>query len=122
MLRSIETRSATTPGGNLRISGADRYETAAQISFVTGWEQSNTVAVFLASGTSLPDALAVGPSTAGAGPLLLTERDRLPDATRAELARLRPCTIVVVGGTPSVFDAVLTDAEQYVDHTGCDPV
>lgn len=119
VLRSIETKSTVTPSGNFRLSGADRYETAAQISYVTGWDQSNTIAVFLASGTSLPDALAMGPSTLTAGPLLLTERDRLPDATRTELARLRPCMIVVAGGTPSVSDAVMADAEQYVDHTGC---
>ncbi|MFD0485682.1 cell wall-binding repeat-containing protein [Kineococcus sp. GCM10028916] len=119
-LRSVETKSAQTAAGNLRVSGADRYETAAQISVLGGWDHDTTLAVFLASGTSFPDALALGNTFSGSGPLLLTERDTLPAATRAELARIRPCFIVVAGGAPSVSDAVFADAEQYVDHTGCD--
>lgn len=113
----VSTRSAVSAGGNLRVSGRDRYETAAEMSFLT-WEPETAAVVFLASGTSLPDALAVGPSARDLGPVLLTERDRLPDATRAELQRLRPCLVVVVGGTPSVSDAVFADAEQYADPAG----
>lgn len=119
-LRSIQTKSSQTVGGNVRLSGADRYATAAQISYQYGWEHDDTTAVFLASGTNFPDALALGTTFSGWGPVLLTERDRLPDATRAELARIRPCFIVVAGGAPSVSDAVFADAEQYVDHAGCD--
>lgn len=118
-LQSIETKSSRTVGGNFRLSGNDRYETAAQISFQYGWEHDDTTAVFIASGANFPDALALGTTFSGWGPVLLTERDRLPDATRTELARIRPCFVIVAGGTPSVSDAVLADAEQYVDHTGC---
>ncbi|MEW1960102.1 cell wall-binding repeat-containing protein [Kineococcus sp. NPDC059986] len=102
----------------LRWSGSDRYATAAEISRQTGWDNGNTLVVFLASGTSLPDALALGPATTGAGPVLLTERDRLPDATRAELQRLHPCLLVVAGGAPSVSQAVVDDASQYADVNG----
>ncbi|PRY16854.1 cell wall-binding repeat-containing protein [Kineococcus rhizosphaerae] len=111
------TRSALSPRGNVRVSGRDRYETAAEVSFLT-WRPGTASVVFLASGTSLPDALAVGPSANGLGPVLLTERDRLPAASRAELQRLQPCLVVVVGGTPSVSDAVFADAEQYTNPTG----
>ncbi|MCI2240464.1 cell wall-binding repeat-containing protein [Paenibacillus sp. TRM 82003] len=104
--------------GNLRLSGSDRYETAAEVSAAV-WEPGAAPIVFIASGTSFPDALAAGPSTLGVGPLLLTERDALPAATRAELQRLRPCYVVAVGGTASVSDAVFTDAEQYADPAGC---
>ncbi|WP_432509520.1 cell wall-binding repeat-containing protein [Kineococcus auxinigenes] len=114
----VQLKSATTERGNLRLSGRDRYETAAEVSAAI-WEYDNTPIVFLASGTSFPDALAAGPSSLGAGPLLLTERDSLPAATRAELQRLRPCYLVVVGGASSVSDAVFADAEQYTDPAGC---
>lgn len=117
-LTSVGTMSATTPDGNLRLSGNDRYETAAAISSAT-WEYEDTSIVFLASGTSTADALGMGASTMLAGPILLTRKDELPDATRSELARLRPCTVVVVGGTGVVSDAVLHDAEQYVDRSEC---
>jgi ell wall binding domain 2 (CWB2) len=118
VLRGVHTKSAATARGNLRLSGADRYATAVEISRVV-WDQDNTVAVFLASGTSPADALALGGSFGGSGPVLLTERDSLPAATRAELARLRPCFLVVAGGAASVSDAVFADAEQYTDPTGC---
>lgn len=115
---ALEALSAVSPAGNLRLSGADRYETAAQISAAT-WPDASATEVVLASGTTFPDALAWGASGLGGGPLLLTERDRLPDATRAELIRLQPCYLVVLGGTPSISDAVFADAEQYVDPTAC---
>lgn len=117
-LQEVRTKSATTARGNLRLSGDDRYATAVEISRAV-WDQDTAVAVFLASGTSAPDALALGGSFGGSGPVLLTERDSLPASTRAELARLRPCFLVVAGGAASVSDAVFADAEQYVDPTGC---
>ncbi|WP_432565195.1 cell wall-binding repeat-containing protein [Kineococcus sp. SYSU DK003] len=116
-LRGLKT--AVSGEGNVRISGNDRYETAADISFVMGWEPGNTFVVFLASGTSSADALALGASTGDLGPVLLTEKDRLPEATRAELQRLQPCMVVVAGGAASVSDAVFAEAERYVDTTGC---
>lgn len=119
-VQALEVLSSVSPAGTLRLSGNDRYETAAEVSATT-WLDGEPIVVALASGTSFPDALVWGASGLGygSGPLLLTERDRLPDATRAELARLRPCFLVVLGGTPSVSDAVVADAEQYVDPTPC---
>ena len=114
----LQLQSAMTARGNLRVSGGDRYQTAAEISKVT-WEAGEAVEVVLASGTSFPDALAWGSSSLGGGPLLLTERDRLPEVTRAELARLRPCQVIVLGGTSAVSDAVFADAEQYSDPAAC---
>ncbi|WP_432486645.1 cell wall-binding repeat-containing protein [Kineococcus sp. SYSU DK018] len=114
----IGLKSSATGQGNLRLAGLDRYETAAAVS-AAAWDHDTALVVFLASGTSLPDALAAGPSTLGSGPMLLTERDSLPAATRAELERLRPCYVVAVGGTASVSEAVFADAGQYADPAGC---
>jgi putative cell wall-binding protein len=89
-----------------RIGGADRFETAARLSaaaFGTG-----VPVVFLAQGRAFPDALAAG-AAAGRldGPVLLVERDRVPGVVAAELARLRPARVVVVGGRQAVGDAVV---------------
>ncbi|MFB9376163.1 cell wall-binding repeat-containing protein [Kineococcus gynurae] len=108
--------AAETPG-LIRVGGADRYETAADISR-RNWAPTTTFVVFLASGTSTADALALGPSSFSQGPLLLTARDRLPEATRAELERLRPCLLVAVGGTQVLSDAVVAEAMTYVDPEG----
>lgn len=120
-LKTVQTSSTTSAPNSalsLRLAGNDRYETAAAISAAT-WSYEDASVVFLASGTSTADALGMGASTMLAGPILLTRQDRLPDATRSELARLRPCTVVVVGGAGVVSDAVVRDAEQYVDRTDC---
>ena len=88
-----------------RLAGADRYATAAAVSaarFAAGVEL-----VFVATGEDFPDALAGGPEAARAGaPVLLVTRDALPAVTAAELRRLAPGGIVVLGGTAAVSSAV----------------
>jgi putative cell wall-binding protein len=95
--------------GATRISGADRYTTAAAISAAT-FDPGVPVA-YLATGREFADALAGGAAAAVAGgPVLLTGRDALPSPTATELARLRPKRLVVLGGTAAVADAALAQA------------
>jgi len=96
------------PSGSVdRISGADRYATAVAIS-EAGHVESAPV-VYLATGTNFPDALAAAPAAVKeGGPLLLTLPTSLPPAVKAEIQRLRPETIVVVGGEAAVSAEVLT--------------
>lgn len=112
LLASEEIGAAT-----FRLSGADRYETAAEVS--AAWTPEETVTVFLASGENYPDALSMGASTFLEGPLLLTRRDALPQATIDELDRLQPCFVVVVGGEAAVSDAVALEADSYADPAAC---
>jgi len=101
-----------TSGGVSRWSGPDRYATATVVS-AKAFPQGADV-VFLATGANFPDALAGGPA-AGAlgGPILLTERDSLPPATLAELGRLRPAQIVILGGRAAVSDALIAQLTPY---------
>jgi putative cell wall-binding protein len=95
------------PGGAMRISGADRYETAAAISAAFF---PSAVSVLVASGANFPDALAGGPAAARLdAPLLLVRPNEVPQATRAELQRLRPLQIFVLGGTGAVSEGVLAE-------------
>ncbi|MEO8247619.1 MAG: glycosyl hydrolase family 18 protein, partial [Chloroflexota bacterium] len=84
--------------GLARVSGTDRYATAAAVS-ASAYGPGVPI-VYIATGASFPDALAGGP-VAGrdGGPVLLTWRDQLPGVTRTELERLQPSRIVVLGGT-----------------------
>jgi putative cell wall-binding protein len=88
-----------------RVSGPDRYATAAAVSasaFGTG-----VPVAYVATGATFPDALAAGPAAGRAGgPVLLTQRTSLPATTIAELRRLKPARIVVVGSAGVVSDAV----------------
>lgn len=101
-----------------RYAGADRYETAAAISRAT-WSRDDTAVVFLATGANYPDALAMGASTDGLGPVLFVERDRIPEATRSELIRLTPCRVVAVGDTGVVQDSVLVEAGAWASPSKC---
>jgi putative cell wall-binding protein len=88
-----------------RTAGPDRYATAAAISAATF--PAGVPVAFIATGANFPDALAAAPAAkALGGPVLLTTRDSLPAATIAELQRLTPGRIVVLGGPSAVGDAV----------------
>jgi putative cell wall-binding protein len=94
-----------TSGVLERHAGVDRYATAAAISqshFAAG-----PAVAYVATGANFPDALA-GAAVAGmqSAPILLVTRDTLPAATAAELSRLKPARIVVLGGLGVVSDAV----------------
>lgn len=71
-----------------RISGSDRYATAAKVSkdvFVPGASEF----AFIVTGESFADALAVAPvAAAQGGPVLLVARSFVPKPTADELARL----------------------------------
>ena len=95
-----------------RFGGADRYATAARVS--AGHFAPGVPVAYIATGANFPDALAGGPVAAKAGgPILLVARGEIPAATKAELTRLRPGRIVVLGGPAGVSDAVLAALEAY---------
>lgn len=98
-----------------RLGGSDRYATAAAVS-ADAFPGGASVA-YVASGTSFADALSGGVAAGRVGgPTLLTAADEVPDATAAELARLQPAEIVVLGGpaavSPSVADALVAYASS----------
>jgi putative cell wall-binding protein len=98
-------------GGATRLAGEDRFATAAAISEAAF---SSAPVAYVATGAGFADALAG--AAAGAlrgGPVLLVERDSVPSATAAELERLRPASIVVLGGTGAVGSAVAQQLRQW---------
>ncbi len=94
----------------IRVSGIDRFATAAEISRLAYPESNDVTRVVLATGFGFADALSAAPLASKLGaPLLLTTQDQLSAAARSEIERLEPDEIVIVGGT----GAISTDiAEQ----------
>jgi putative cell wall-binding protein len=109
-----------TGKGTVRISGGDRYETAVALSQTT-WSPGSTGAVYLVVGTRFPDGIAAAPSAgiSQLGPILFTEANQLPEVTRAEIQRLQPCLILVVGDAAAVSPEVAAQADQYTDPGRC---
>lgn len=109
------TSASAAPMTGARIAGADRYETAVKIS-----QSAFTSAdvVFLASGENFPDALSAGPAASHAGaPVLLTPKNSLDSKVAAEIQRLNPKIVVIVGGENSVSPAVAAELARIVPNS-----
>lgn len=96
-----------------RIFGPDRYQTAVRVS-EHAYPDGADIA-YLVTGEGFVDGLMAGPAAAEeGGPVLLTPGASLAPATAAEIQRLDPSTVVIVGSWPSVSIAV-EDAVRALD-------
>lgn len=94
-----------TAGTVTRIAGPDRYATAAMLS-ASAFPEGSSLA-FVGTGLLFPDALSAGAAAAVLqAPVLLTGSTALPDTTRAELVRLSPDRIIVLGGEGAISSDV----------------
>ena len=97
-----------------RLAGASRFATAAAISR-DGFSPGVGIA-YLATGDTFPDALAGG--AAGGltgGPVLLLSGTTIPAETAAELARLQPQTVALLGGPAAIPDTIVLELGQHTD-------
>ena len=112
-LAEADPRPEPPVGAADRWFGPDRFATAAAVSaalFPPGVDVA-----FVATGANFPDALAGGPAGGiQQGPILLTGRDTLPQATSTELQRLNTARIVLLGGPGAVSDAVANQLQTYL--------
>ncbi|MGA1836003.1 cell wall-binding repeat-containing protein [Herbiconiux sp. 11R-BC] len=90
-----------------RIGGVDRFAVSAEVSAETF--PPGVPVAYVASGAVFSDALS-GSAIAGAqgGPVLLVGKDSVPDAIAAELKRLKPAKVVVLGGLNTISAGVET--------------
>lgn len=94
-----------------RVEGADRYATAIAVSNARfpGTAPTGVGTVYVATGHDFADALSAAPAaTKQNGVTLLVDR-KLTAALKAELKRLNPTNIVVVGGSAAVSDSIVAD-------------
>lgn len=90
-----------------RHAGDDRIATAAAASRAT-WARADVVTI--ATAFEYADALAGAPLAAHLdGPLLLSHRDRLSEATATEVERLQASDAVLLGGTAALSEQVADD-------------
>ncbi|MCA0987093.1 cell wall-binding repeat-containing protein [Guptibacillus algicola] len=98
-----------------RISGKNRYETAAAIAEELPASESAVVAY----GKSFPDALSIAPVAAQLSmPILLTETDEVPKATSKALSNYK--STFAVGGTGVIGDDVFGELPQPERLSGSD--
>ncbi|MBU9673423.1 cell wall-binding repeat-containing protein [Planococcus sp. CP5-4] len=94
----------------VRLSGADRYETAIAVS-KQGWESADTV--FIANGNTYADALTAAPlADQYESPILLTRSNQLAAGVTEEIARLGATKAVVLGGKGAVSDDIMMALDE----------
>jgi putative cell wall-binding protein len=100
------------PAFTQRIAGTDRYGTAAAFSAQT--VQVSRPVTYVATGATYADALiASAASGFEDSPVLLVTQDSIPAAAKAELARVNPGHIVVMGDTSAISPSVYDQLSSY---------
>lgn len=100
-----------------RIGGKDRYETSALIAAQMG--KCGEVAV--ATGLNFPDALSISPIATSRGmPILLTEKEHLPESIRAYLAGKKLDRTYVIGGNAVIEEGQLDEFTNPIRLAGKD--
>ncbi|MGM0896949.1 MAG: cell wall-binding repeat-containing protein [Bacillota bacterium] len=100
-----------------RISGADRFETAAKIAEKFGKSESAIVV----SGTNFPDALSVASYAGSEGtPILLSRTDSVPNATKAALVKLGVENSLIIGGTGAISEKAASELPNSFRISGSD--
>lgn len=88
-----------------RIYGADRYETSEKIAERLGAPDK----IVLATGLNFPDALSISAAASKLGmPILLTEKDNLPEEVKQYINGRQIAKTYVIGGTGVISDTVLS--------------
>ncbi|WP_192796638.1 cell wall-binding repeat-containing protein [Serinicoccus kebangsaanensis] len=101
---AINDTVARALGADERVKGTNRYGTAVAL---TANQDADVPVVYIASGENFPDALAGSALAAAQGaPVLLTKPGSIPPETMAELDRLSPEQVVILGGEAAVSDGV----------------
>lgn len=99
-----------------RSAGRDRFATAAALSAATFADADTVERVYVATGLAFADALAAGAVAGGeAVPVLLVATHQIPEATAAELARLDPDEVMVMGGEAAISRTVEAQLSQRGD-------
>jgi putative cell wall-binding protein len=122
-LNTVSATVETALGGYAdvveRIGGDDRYAVSANVS--RGVFDPDAAVAYVASGEVFPDALS-GSAAAGllGGPVLLVTKGGVPADVKTELERLSPDRIVVLGGTNTVAENVITELKKVAPTTRLD--
>ncbi|MCL5781126.1 MAG: cell wall-binding repeat-containing protein [Firmicutes bacterium] len=106
-----------------RQAGANMFETAALVAQRRGYPEDIQL---ISTDPTSGGAVAAGWSAHTGDPILLSERDRLPEATRQAIQNTRNPKVYVIGGRQFISDRVLDELRNlnvtFVDRiAGADP-
>ncbi|MCC0651557.1 N-acetylmuramoyl-L-alanine amidase [Clostridioides sp. ES-S-0001-03] len=83
------------------LTGSDRYETAVKIS-KEGWKNGSDKVVIINGDVSIDGIISTPLATTYNAPILLVEKNNVSDSVKAELKRLNPKDIIIIGDENSI--------------------
>ncbi|WP_346870088.1 family 10 glycosylhydrolase [Clostridium sp. UBA5119] len=93
-----------------QLKGLNRYETSVKVS-KEGWSSANTV--LLVNGYANADGLVATPLASAYGaPIILSEKNSLPSETKAEIKRLNPSKVILIGGKTVLSDSLKKQLQE----------
>ncbi len=99
-----------------QLSGKDIYQTNAIVTQKCNVEIGTPVV--LASGEDFPDALGISSIAASKGwPILLVQKNSIPESIKDYLANLKPSEIFIVGGSSVIQTSIETELSSLVLNT-----
>ncbi|MCC0637395.1 MULTISPECIES: N-acetylmuramoyl-L-alanine amidase [unclassified Clostridioides] len=83
------------------LTGSDRYETAVKIS-KEGWKNGSDKVIIISGDVSIDGIISTPLATTYNAPILLVEKNSVPASVKAELKRLNPKDIIIIGDDNSI--------------------
>ncbi|HSQ87302.1 N-acetylmuramoyl-L-alanine amidase [Romboutsia sp.] len=106
--RSLTTYIEKTAAPIKKLVGVDRQDTAVQIS-KEGWANGASK-VILVNGDAIADGVTATPlATTYDAPILLINKDSIPQRTMDEIKRLNPSEVIVIGGESVISNNTVTN-------------
>ncbi|WP_422389423.1 HK97 gp10 family phage protein [Clostridioides difficile] len=78
------------------LTGSDRYETAVKIS-KEGWKNGSDKVVIINGDVSIDGIISTPLATTYNAPILLVEKNNVPNSVKSELKRLNPRDVIIIG-------------------------
>ncbi|MDB0440487.1 N-acetylmuramoyl-L-alanine amidase [Clostridioides difficile] len=83
------------------LTGSDRYETAVKIS-KEGWKNGSDKVIIISGNVSIDGIISTPLATTYNAPILLVEKNNVPASVKAELKRLNPKDVIIIGDENSI--------------------
>ncbi|VIH48320.1 N-acetylmuramoyl-L-alanine amidase [Clostridioides difficile] len=98
------------------LTGSDRYETAVKIS-KEGWKNGSDKVVIINGDVSIDGIISTPLATTYNAPILLVEKNNVPNSVKSELKRLNPKDIIIIGDESSISKTTANQIKSTINAT-----
>nr|MBG0205935.1 N-acetylmuramoyl-L-alanine amidase [Clostridioides difficile] len=96
------------------LTGSDRYETAVKIS-KEGWKNGSDKVVIINGDVSIDGIISTPLATTYNAPILLVEKNNVPNSVKSELKRLNPKNIIIIGDENAISKTTANQIKSTVN-------